>query len=464
MSTAIDSTPVALGTESIGKLLKNYAVPAIIAMTAASLYNMVDSIYIGQGVGALAISGLAVTFPLMNLSVAFGTLVGVGCSTMLSILLGQKNYKEASKVLGNLFSLNVIVGLLFMVVTITWLEPILRFFGASDNTLPYASEYMKIILYGNVISHLYHGLNSAMRACGNPKTAMGLTLFTVIFNTILDPVMIFWMDMGIQGAAWATIISQTIALVITMVLFSRKDKAVHFEKGVIRFDWKCAKDSLSIGFGPFLMNAAGCIVTLFINQQLRKWCGDLGIGAYGINNRLTFLCVMVCMGLNQGMQPIAGYNYGARKYGRVIDVYRKTLNMSTIVVGGACLIFMTAPRLCVSIFTHDEQLLGIATHGLRIMNCTLFMIGYHMITTNLFQCLGMVGKSIFLSLIRQLLYLIPLLYFLPLLLGGDGVWWSFPVSDILSFATAMIMRASLLKKLRSLKDGDDASAILGSRL
>lgn len=461
---AQSTAPTYLATESIGKLLKKYAVPAIVAMTAASLYNMVDSIYIGRGVGALAISGLAVTFPLMNLSVAFGTLVGVGASTMLSVLLGQKNYQTANKVLSNIVSLNIIVGLLFMSASLVWLEPILRFFGASDNTLPYASEYMKIILYGNIITHLYHGLNSAMRSSGNPRTAMGLTLFTVIFNTILDPVMIFWMGMGIKGAAWATIISQAIALVITVVLFSRKSSVVRFEHVLPRLDWKIAQDSISIGFGPFLMNAASCIVTLFVNQQLRKYSGDLGIGAFGINNRLTFLFVMICAGLNQGMQPIAGYNYGARLYSRVKEVYKKTLNMATVVVTTACVIFLVAPRMCVGIFTHDPQLIEIASRGLRIMNCTLFMIGYHMITTNFFQCLGMVGKSIFLSLIRQLMLLVPLLYFMPLLLGADGVWWSFSTSDILSCAIALVMRASLLKKMNTLKDGDDATAILGSRL
>lgn len=461
--TASTAVPTELGTEKISKLLKSYAVPAIIAMTASSLYNMVDSIFIGQGVGALAISGLAVTFPLMNLSVAFGTLVGVGGSTMLSVLLGQKNYDAANKVLGNIVSLNVIIGILFMVVALTWLDPILTFFGASENTLPYAREYMTIILYGNIITHVYHGLNSAMRAGGQPKIAMGLTLFTVIFNSILDPVMIFGMHMGIKGAAWATVISQLIAMVITMVLFSNRKKVLHFEKGIFRFNWRIAKDSTAIGFGPFLMNSAACIVTLFINQQLGKYYGDLGIGAYGINNRITFLFIMICMGLNQGMQPIAGYNYGARQYSRVKDVYKRTVTYATIVLTVATLFTVLTPRLAVSIFTHDAELLDMASHGLRIMDFTLCIVAFHMITTNLFQCLGMVGKSIFLSLIRQLIYLVPLLYVLPLFMGGDGVWWSFPISDFFSCATALIMRRGLLKNLNQLKDGDDAS-ILGSKL
>ena len=293
--------PTELGTEKIGKLLKQYALPAIIAMVASSLYNMVDSIFIGQGMGPLAISGLAITFPLMNLSTAFGTLVGAGAATMLSVLLGQEHYKAANKILGNVVSMNIIIGLLFTTISLIYIDPILYFFGASENTLPYAKEYIKIILYGNIITHLYFGLNAAMRSTGNPKKAMGLTLFTVVFNTILDPIFIFVLDMGIAGAAWATVLAQTVAMIMVMTHFSNRNHAIHFSKGIIRFNWKVAKTSLVVGMGPFLMNAAACIVTLFINQQLRDYSGDLGIGAYGICNRFIFMFIMICMGLNQGM-------------------------------------------------------------------------------------------------------------------------------------------------------------------
>ena len=262
------SVPTELGTEKIWKLLKSYALPAIIAMTASSLYNMVDSIFVGHGVGPLAISGLAVTFPLMNLSTAFGTLVGVGGSTLLSILLGQKNYNGVRKVLSNIITLNIIIGLLFSAVSLIFLDPILLFFGASENTIPYARDYMRIILIGNVITHVYFGLNNSMRATGNPKKAMGLTIFTVLFNTILDPIMIFGLDMGIRGAAWATVIAQALAMIYVILHFSRKDKDIRFINGIISLDWRIAKDSLEIGFGPFLMNAASCIVALFINQQM----------------------------------------------------------------------------------------------------------------------------------------------------------------------------------------------------
>ena len=455
--------PVELGTEKISRLLKKYAVPAIIAMTASSLYNMVDSIFIGQGVGALAISGLAVTFPLMNLSSAFGTLVGIGAATLLSILLGQRNYEASNKVLGNIVSLNIIIGFLFMAVAIIFLDPILYFFGASENTIVYAREYMQIILYGNIITHLYFGLNNAMRSSGNPKKAMALTLFTVIFNTLLDPVMIFWFDMGIKGAAWATVISQAIATIFVMFHFSDRSKVLHFEKGIIRLDIRIAKESLAIGFGPFLMNSAACLVTLFINQQLRKYSGDLGIGAYGINNRLVFMFVMICMGLNQGMQPIAGYNYGARLYSRVQKVYVITAKMATVVTTMCFLVAVLVPQYAVSIFTHDPELVSMSAKGLTVMNLAFPIVGFQMISTNLFQCLGMVHKSIFLSLTRQILFLIPLLYVMPLIFDSKGIWMSFPIADFLSFILTAIMLARLLKKFSQMKDGDDP-ALLGRQI
>lgn len=457
------SIPTELGTEKISRLLKQYALPAIIAQTAASLYNMVDSIFIGQGVGPLAISGLAVTFPLMNLSTAFGTLVGAGAAVMLSVLLGQKNYKAANKVLGNVVSLNIIIGLIFMAVSLIFIDPILYFFGASENTLPYAKEYITIILIGNVITHVYFGLNAAMRSSGFPKKAMALTIFTVVFNTILDPIFIFVFDMGIAGAAWATVLAQTVAMIIVLKHFSDKERAFHFEKGIFRLDMRVAKDSLAIGMGPFLMNAAACLVTLFINQQLRDYSGDLGIGAYGICNRLIFMFIMICMGLNQGMQPIAGYNYGAKQYSRVKEVFWMTAKLGTIVTCICFIIGMFFPRVAVGIFTHDEALMEMASHGLRILVIGFPIVGFQMIGTNFFQCLGMVKKSVILSLSRQILFLLPLLYALPLWHGASGVWMSFPVSDVLSAALTAILLRRLFKKFNRLQDGQESS-ILGSQI
>ena len=463
MAVKTNSIPTELGTEKIGKLLKQYALPAIIAQTASSLYNMVDSIFIGQGVGPLAISGLAVTFPLMNLSTAFGTLVGAGAATMLSVLLGQKNYKAANKVLGNVVSLNIIIGLVFMVLALIFIDPILYFFGASENTLPYAKEYMTIILIGNIITHLYFGLNAAMRSSGSPKKAMGLTIFTVIFNTILDPIFIFVFDMGIAGAAWATVIAQTVAMVVVMKHFSDRTRPFHFEKGILNLDIRVAKDSLAIGMGPFLMNSAACLVTLFINQQLREYSGDLGIGAYGICNRFIFMFIMICMGLNQGMQPIAGYNYGARQYSRVKEVFWKTARLAMVMTTLCFIVGMLIPRLAAGIFTHDDALLDMSSEGMRIMTLVFPVVGFQMIGTNFFQSLGMVRKSVILSLSRQILFLLPLLYALPLWFGAKGVWMSFPISDFISTVLTALMLGNLFKKFNKLNDGDDPS-LLGSQL
>ena len=462
MAEATRQIPTELGTKDIGKLLKQYAWPAIIAQVAASLYNMVDSIYIGH-LSSKAIAGLAATFPLMNLSTAFGTLVGAGAATMLSVLLGQKNYKAANKVLGNVVSLNIIIGLLFMALALIFIDPILYFFGASENTLPYAKEYISIILIGNVVTHLYFGLNAAMRSSGNPKKAMGLTIFTVVFNTILDPIFIFVLDMGIAGAAWATVIAQTIAMLVVLHHFNDKTRPFHFEKGILRLDMRVAKDSLSIGMGPFLMNAAACLVTLFINQQLRKYSGDLGIGAYGICNRFIFMFIMICMGLNQGMQPIAGYNYGARQYSRVKEVFWKTAKLA-MVMTTLCFIFgMFFPEAAVGIFTHDKELVELSAKALRINVLVFPIVGFQMIATNFFQSLGMVRKSVILSLSRQILFLLPLLYVLPLWFGANGVWMSFPISDALATLLTVFMLGRLFKKFSQLKDGEDSS-LLGSQL
>ena len=457
------TAPTDLGTESIGKLLKKYALPSIIAMTASSLYNMIDSIYIGQGVGPMAISGLAVTFPLMNLSTAFGTLVGAGAATILSVFLGRKKYSACNKVLSNVVSLNIIIGLIFMAVSLVFIDPILYFFGASENTLPYAKEYITIILYGNIITHLYFGLNAAMRSTGDPKKAMGLTIFTVILNAILDPIFIFVLDMGIAGAAWATVICQFVSLIIVMVHFSSHKRAVHFKDGILRLNFKVAKESLAIGAGPFLMNAAACLVTLFINQQLRDYSGDLGIGAYGICNRIIFMFIMICMGLNQGMQPIAGYNYGARQYSRVKQVFWMTAKWATAVTMICFLISILIPKVATGIFTHDEELLAIAANGLTILGLGLPTVGFQMIATNFFQSLGMVRRSVILSLSRQILFLLPALYALPLWIGEKGIWLSYPVSDVLSFILSAIMLRSLFKKFNRIKDGENPE-ILGSNL
>ena len=335
--TVQGKAPIELETKKISTLLKEYAVPGIIAMTASSLYNMVDSIYIGhiKDVGALAISGLAVTFPIMNLGTAIGTLVGVGASTLVSMLLGQKNYVTANKVLPNVVTLNVVLGAIFSILLLCFLKPVLFFFGASEAIYPFARDYMIIILAGFIISHLYFGLNGMIRATGNPKLAMGLTLFTVISNAILDPIFIFGLGLGVKGAAIATVLCQTMSLVYSIIYFSSGKNVIHFGKRIFGFSAKIARTSMGIGLGPFLMNTAACLVTMFINQQLRHYGGDLAIGAYGIINRISFLFIMVIMGINQGMQPIASYNYGAGNRGELRSLLRHSIVL-LLVLGGGC--------------------------------------------------------------------------------------------------------------------------------
>lgn len=452
-----EGAPLELGTEKVGTLLKRYAIPGIIAMTASSLYNMVDSIFIGHipEVSAYAISGLAITFPIMNLSAAIGTLVGVGAATMISMLLGQRNYDTANKVLANVMTLNTIFGFVFGLGVLAFLDPVLMFFGASETTLPYARDYMTYILLGNIVTHLYLGLNSLIRASGNPKTAMGLTLFTVISNTILDPIFIFTFGMGIKGAAIATILCQMMALAYTLYFFSDKKRIIHFKRGAYGWDRKIAKASLSIGMGPFLMNFASCIVSLFINQQLKTHGGDLAIGAYGIANRITFFFLMICMGFNQGMQPIASYNWGARLYSRVRKVFWLTTGCMTVVTVICFLVSHLFPHVAVRLFTEDPTLEEHAIYGLKIMNMAIGIISINLVASNLYQNLGMVSKSIFLSLSRQLLILVPLLYLLPLSMNEAGVWYAFPISDIASFIISLTLITSTLRKFRNLKDGDE---------
>lgn len=445
-------------------MLKTYAIPAIIAMTASSLYNMIDSIFIGHGVGAYAISGIAVTFPLMNLAAAFGTLVGVGASTLISVLLGQRNYDAATKVLSNTVTLCLITGIAFSVVALIFLDPILLFFGASENTIGYARDYMRVILLGNVITHLYLGLNNLQRAIGEPKKAMGATLFTVVLNIALAPVFIFTFKMGTGGAALATVIAQLVAAVWVFFEFTRKTKAVHFGKKIIMLDRRIARDSLSIGFAPFLMNVAACLIVIFLNKQMMKYGGDLAIGAYGIVNRISFLFLMIVFGLNQGMQPIAGYNYGARQYTRVKEVFRKTVRYAIVVMSIGFILGLAFPKAVASVFTSDAELIRLSAMGLTITVLMFPLVAFQVVTSNFFQSMGMVNKAIWLSLSRQILFLLPCIFLLPHLFADNpiqGVWASFPVSDFFATILAAILLKGLMNKFDKLKDGDDPSILGG---
>ena len=445
-----------LGTERIRKLLVQYAVPAIIAMTASSLYNMVDSIFIGHGVGALAISGLALTFPLMNLAAAFGSLVGVGAATLVSMRLGQRDYETAQRILGNVVVLNLIIGISFGLLTLVFLDPILYFFGASDATIGYAREYMSVILWGNVVTHMYLGLNAVLRAAGHPRKAMYATILTVTINAILDPLFIFGFGWGIRGAAIATVLAQILALVWQFRIFSDRNELLHFRRGIYRLKGKIVRNVLAIGMSPFLMNLAACFIVILINKGLKEYGGDLNIGAYGIVNRLGFFFVMIVMGINQGMQPIAGYNYGARQFDRVDRVLKLTIIGATCVTTLGFLIGELAPRLAVSVFTDDPELVRLSAEGMRIVFFCFPIIGFQMVTTNFFQSIGMAGKAIFLSLSRQLLFLMPGLIFLHRIFdeltpwdGSWGVWCSMPLSDFLASLVAGVMLFCQFRKFKA---------------
>lgn len=441
-------TPTELGTENIGKLLMQYAVPAIIAMTASSLYNMVDSIFIGHGVGTMAISGLALTFPLMNLAAAFGSLVGVGAATLISVKLGQKDYDTAQRVLGNVFVLNILLGVAFTVIVMAFLDPILYFFGGSDETVGYARDYMYIILLGNTITHLYLGLNAVLRSSGHPQKAMYATIATVIINTILDPVFIYGFGWGIRGAAIATIVAQIISLMWQLWIFSSKEELLHFHRGIFRLKRKIVFDSLAIGMSPFLMNMAACFIVILINQGLKKYGGDLAIGAFGIVNRLVFIIVMIVMGLNQGMQPIAGYNFGAKQYERVTKTLKLTIIYVTGVTTFGFIIGMLFSDTVVGIFTSDAELIELSAKGLRIVVMFFPIIGFQMVTANFFQSIGMASKAIFLSLTRQMVVLLPCLLILPRFFGAAGVWYSMPISDLLASLIAGTMLVWQFRKFR----------------
>lgn len=437
-----------LGTKPVGKLLAQYALPAIIAMTAASLYNIIDRVFIGQVVGPMAISGLAITFPFINLGAAFGAAVGVGASTAISVKLGQRDYETAENILGNTVTLNLIIGSAFGIICLIFLNPILRFFGASDATLPYARSFMEVILAGNVISHMYFGMNAVLRAASKPRQAMMATIFTVVMNIFLDFVFIRLWHWGIRGAAFATVISQALALCWQMKQFANQNELLHLKHGIYRLKKHLVENIISIGISPFLMNVCACIVVIFMNNQLVKYGGDMAVGAYGIANSIAMIFVMFVIGLDQGMQPIAGYNYGSQQTDRLMRVLKLTILTATGIMVTGWLIAHIVPYYCARMFTTDSELIRQAIKAIQINMMMYPLIGYQMVITNFFQCIGKVKISIFLSLSRQLLFLLPLLAILPHFFQVDGVWASLPSSDLTASLVAAIIMTVYMRRLK----------------
>ena len=439
---------LALGTKPVGQLLRQYALPAIVAMVASSLYNIIDRAFIGQVVGPMAISGLAITFPFMNLSGAFGAAVGVGASTAISVKLGQKDYLTAGQLLGNPVPLNLLIGFVFSVVCLVFLDPILYFFGASNETLPYARSFMQIILLGNMVTHMYFGMNAVLRAASKPRQAMNATIFTVLMNILLDSVFILWWGWGIRGAAVATVLSQSMALMYQLKLFMNKQQLLHFKRGIYRLRKDLVGNIISVGVSPFLMNLCACLIVIFMNNQLVRYGGDLSVGSYGIANAISTIFMMFVIGVNQGMQPIAGYNYGSQQLDRLIKVLQLAILSATIIMTTGWMIAMFLPYYCARLFTTDPTLIEISIKAIRIDMLFFPFVGSQMVITNFFQCIRKVKVSIFLSLSRQLLFLLPLLYILPQFFGLDGVWYALPASDITAAIVANIIMFKYMGRLK----------------
>ena len=438
-----------LGTQPVGALLWQYALPAIVAMVASSLYNIIDRSVIGQVVGPEAIAGLGITFPFMNLSGAFGAAVGIGASTCISVKLGQRDYQTAEHLLGNTVTLNLIVGFSFMLVCLVFLDPILRFFGASDVTLPYAREFMEVILAGNMITHMYFGMNAVLRAAGKPRHAMYATLFTVGCNVVLVIAFVWWFRWGIRGAAMATVTSQTLALCWQMWVFSNKKELLHLKKGIYKLRADLVKNIIAIGISPFLMNATSCIIVIFMNNQFVRYGGDMAVGAYSIANSVVMMFFMFVIGVTQGMQPIVGYNYGAQKFDRMLRCLWIAIAVGTGILLVGWLLCMLFSWQIARIFTTDPTLLVLSARGIRLDMLVFFVVASQAVITNFFQCIGKVQISIFLSLTRQLFMLLPLAYVLPFYWGLDGVWYSMPVSDFTAFLMTIPFLFWYIRKIKT---------------
>ncbi len=442
------NNPHILGTERIGKLLVQYSIPAIIGMTITSLYNIIDSIFIGHGVGAMGIAGLAITFPLMNLVVAFCTLVSAGGATISSIRLGQKDMDGATKVLGNTLMLCLVNSILFGGISFFFLDEILRFFGASNDTLPYARDFMQVILPGTPIAYTMIGLNNVMRATGYPKKAMLTSMVTVVCNVILAPIFIFRFGWGIRGAAMTTVISQFIGMIWVVSHFLQKTSIVRLQPDFWKMKKRIIGSIFSIGMSPFLMNVTACVIVIIVNNSLQRYGGDMAIGAYGIMNRLLVLYVMIVLGLTMGMQPIVGYNFGAQKYERVKATLRLSIITGVCITSTGFVVCELFPHAVSALFTNDGQLIGMASRGVRIGIAMFPLVGAQIVIGNFFQSIGKAKISIFLSLTRQLLYLLPGLVILPRYMGLDGIWTSMPVSDFFAFVTAAVALWIYVRKPR----------------
>ena len=424
--------------EKIGRLLVHYAIPAVIGTMVNALYNIVDRIFIGQGVGPLAMAGLTLTFPILLFLQAFGMLVGAGAATRVSIHLGRKANDMAEKVLGNAFTLTFIITLVTVLPCMIWMEDLLFAFGGSEQTIPYAKDYLNIVVPGTILTSLSFGFNAVMRASGYPKKAMYTMLIGAVTNVILDPVFIFWLDMGIQGAAIATIVSMLLCTLFVMTHFVRKDSILRFHKGIFKLEKHVVWNILTIGVSPFAMQLAGSVVVVIQNYALKQYGGDLALGANGIITSVGMLQVMLIIGIAQGMQPIVGFNFGAKQYGRVQETLRLVIIISTVIMGIGCFCSVAFPELLARAFTNDPALLEVTANGLRICLLVFVVVGSQIAISQFFQSIGIAWKAMFLSLSRQMLFLIPAMLLFSRFWGLDGVWYAAPFSDFVAAVTAWL--------------------------
>lgn len=425
-----------LENEKISRLLFHYAIPAVIGTMVNALYNIVDRIFIGQGVGALAISGLTLTFPILLFLQAFGMLIGAGAATRVSIHLGRKANDKAENVLGNAFTLTFIIGALTIIPSMIYLDELLIWFGGSEQTIPYAKDYLYIVIPGNLLATLSFGFNAIMRASGYPKKAMYTMMIGAVLNLILDPIFIFGLDMGIEGAAIATVISMAAGAAFVMSHFISKESIVRFHTRYFKLKGEIIWNIVTIGMSPFSMQLAGSAVIIIMNHALKEHGGDLAIGASGIITSLAMLLVMLVIGIAQGMQPIVGFNYGAGHHDRVLATLRLAIIVSTIITGVGCVISLLFPSAIVSVFSSDAELVRITDNGLRLTMVVFFVVGSQIMISQFFQSIGVAWKAMFLSLSRQCLFLIPSILIFPTIWKLDGVWLAQPFSDFIAAATA----------------------------
>lgn len=437
-----------LATVGVGRLLWRYSVPSVIGMLVMALYNVVDRVILGQVVGPTAIAGLTVTFPVMNLTTAIGVLVGVGACTRVSILLGEKRFYDAGRVLGNALVLTLINGAIYLTLFAIFMDDLLLLFGASSATLPYARDFMMWILPGLLMINLSFGFNNIMRASGYPIKAMFTMIIGAGLNIVLAPVFVYWLDMGIKGAAIATDISMFVSMAFVMSHFTSKKSTLHFTRGIYGLRLRTIWAIVSIGAAPSIVNAASCLINIIINHALYANGGDNAIATAGIFVTYTSLITTVVLGLNMGMQPILGYNYGAGNLGRL----KRTLLLASFTATLICTLGQIggqlAPDMIARAFSGDATLISVTAASLPVAMTCFFTVGIQIISTGFFQSIGKAGKSIILSLTRQVLFLIPLLLTLPSMFGLRGVWMSFPASDVCAFCVTVLL---LWIQLRSLE-------------